>query len=58
MTNAESASDPVLDFVRAPWPERRFEFGKPLWMLADFVERLRGLVPRVNARTLLVLLDR
>jgi uncharacterized damage-inducible protein DinB len=49
MRNAESAPDPGLDFDRTPWPERRFEFGKPMWMLADFVERLRGLVPRVNA---------
>ena len=49
MTNVESVSDAAHDFERVRWPERRFEFGKPLWMLADFVERLRGLVPRANA---------
>jgi uncharacterized damage-inducible protein DinB len=37
------------DFARPRWPERRFEFGKPLWMLADFLERLRGVTPRVSA---------
>jgi uncharacterized damage-inducible protein DinB len=33
---------------RPPWAQRRFAFGQPAWMLADFVERLRGLVPRLG----------
>lgn len=49
MRGAEPAPHPDVDFQRPRWPERRFEFGKPLWMLDDFVERLRGIVPRVNA---------
>lgn len=35
--------------VRPKWPERRFEFVHPLWMLADFVERLRGTPDRMAA---------
>lgn len=34
--------------IRPSWPERTFEFVHPPWMLADFVERLRGLVPRLG----------
>jgi uncharacterized damage-inducible protein DinB len=33
---------------RPPWSQRRFAFVHPPWMLADFVERLRGLVPRLG----------
>src|SRR5678815_2794563 len=33
---------------RPPWVERRFAFGQPPWMLADIVERLRGLIPRLG----------
>ncbi len=33
---------------RVPWAQRRFVFVHPPWMLADFVERLRGLVPRLG----------
>jgi uncharacterized damage-inducible protein DinB len=32
---------------RPPWAERRFDFVHPAWMIEDFVERLRGLVPRL-----------
>jgi hypothetical protein len=43
------------DLQRPPWAQRRFAFVHPPWMLADFVERLRGLIPRVGP--LLVGLD-
>ena len=36
---------------RSPWVQRKFAFGHPEWMLADLVERLRGLVPRVKLLT-------
>jgi uncharacterized damage-inducible protein DinB len=36
---------------RSPWMLRKFAFGHPEWMLADLVERLRGLVPRVKLLT-------
>lgn len=45
----------VLGFERPPWAERKFAFGHPPWMLADFIERLRGVLPRLDA--LLVGLD-
>lgn len=32
---------------RPPWSQRKFAFVHPSWMLADFVERLRGVVPRL-----------
>jgi uncharacterized damage-inducible protein DinB len=34
---------------RPPWAERKFSFVHPPWMLADFIERLRGTVPRLEA---------
>ena len=34
---------------RPSWAQRKFEFVHPPWMLADFVERLRGLVPRLRS---------
>jgi len=37
------------EFDRPPWAERKFSFVHPPWMLADFVERLRGLLPRLDA---------
>jgi uncharacterized damage-inducible protein DinB len=37
------------EFDRPPWFERKFQFGHPPWMLADFVERLRGVLPRLEA---------
>src|SRR5215208_8297592 len=45
----------VLGFERPPWAQRKFSFGHPPWMLADFIERLRGVLPRLDA--LLVGLD-
>jgi hypothetical protein len=38
----------TTDLDRPPWSQRRFAFGQPAWMLADFVERLRGLAPRLE----------
>ena len=35
-------------FERPSWGQRRFLFGQPEWMLADFIERLRGVVPRLG----------
>jgi uncharacterized damage-inducible protein DinB len=40
---------------RPRWADRTFQFVHPPWMLADFVERLRGVVPRL--RPLLADLD-
>ena len=36
------------EFDRPSWAERKFQFGHPPWMLADFIERLRGVVPRLE----------
>ena len=33
---------------RPPWSQRVFSFVHPRWMLADFIERLRGLAPRLD----------
>lgn len=38
----------MSDLVRPPWSQRTFAFVHPPWMLADFVERLRGVVPRLT----------
>jgi uncharacterized damage-inducible protein DinB len=40
---------------RPPWAQRKFSFVHPPWMLVDFVERLRGVLPRLDP--LLVGLD-
>jgi uncharacterized damage-inducible protein DinB len=37
------------EFDRPPWAQRKFSFVHPPWMLADFVERLRGALPRLDA---------
>src|SRR5262245_41059656 len=37
------------EFDRPPWAQRKFFFVHPPWMLADFVERLRGALPRIDA---------
>ena len=34
--------------LRPTWAQRKFAFVHPPWMLADFVERLRGTVPRLR----------
>jgi len=36
-------------FDRPPWAQRKFSFVHPPWMLADFLERLRGVLPRLDA---------
>jgi hypothetical protein len=36
------------EFDRPPWAQRKFAFGHPLWMLTDFIERLRGVFPRID----------
>ena len=36
------------EFDRPRWAERKFAFGHPPWMLTDFVERLRGVLPRLD----------
>jgi uncharacterized damage-inducible protein DinB len=41
--------DPNAAFDRPPWALRKFAFVHPPWMLADFVERLRGVLPRLDA---------
>lgn len=38
----------VLGVDRPTWAQRKFAFVHPSWMLADFVERLRGVVPRLG----------
>ncbi|HEX6576551.1 MAG TPA: DinB family protein [Gemmatimonadaceae bacterium] len=37
-----------LEMERPTWAQRKFLFGHPLWMLADFIERLRGVLPRLD----------
>ena len=34
---------------RPSWAQRNFNFVHPPWMLADFLERLRGVLPRLDA---------
>lgn len=42
----------MSDTLRRPkWSERKFTFGHPLWMLADFAERLAGAPARLEERT-------
>ena len=38
----------LSEFERPPWSERKFAFGHPPWMLTDFIERLRGVLPRLD----------
>jgi hypothetical protein len=37
------------EFDRPLWAQRTFSFVHPPWMLADFLERLRGVLPRLDA---------
>ena len=46
--NSEARTTDSPIFERPAWSQRRFAFGQPEWMLADFIERLRGLVPRLG----------
>jgi uncharacterized damage-inducible protein DinB len=50
-----SAVQDVSGFERPSWAQRKFSFVHPPWMLEDFVERLRGILPRLDV--LLVGLD-
>ena len=36
------------EFDRPLWAERKFKFGHPPWMLTDLIERLRGVLPRLD----------
>lgn len=50
MTGSKAGTTEPRDALRRPaWSERRFRFGHPSWMLADFAERLRGTPPRLGA---------
>ena len=42
----------MSEFERPPWAERKFNFGHPSWMLTDFIERLRGVLPRLDVLVL------
>jgi hypothetical protein len=55
MESESRAAQVSSEFDRPPWAQRKFSFGHPPWMLADFIERLRGTLPRLDA--LLVGLD-
>ena len=48
MTTGLEQVDHGEELARVPWAQRRFAFVHPPWMLADFVERLRGLMPRLD----------
>ena len=39
----------MTSLERPPWPQRKFAFVHPPWMLGDLVERLRGLLPRLTS---------
>ena len=49
MESGPGAVQAVSGFERPPWARREFSFGHPPWMLADFIERLRGVPPRLDA---------
>jgi len=55
MNSVQHSVQVSSEFDRPPWAQRKFSFGHPPWMLADFGERLRGALPRLDA--LLVGLD-
>jgi hypothetical protein len=38
----------MTELDRPSWAQRTFSFVHPPWMLADFVERLRGVIPRLE----------
>ena len=43
------AAEVTSEFDRPPWAQRKFSFVHPPWMLGDFIERLRGTAPRIEA---------
>jgi hypothetical protein len=49
MESDQRAIQVASEFDRPPWAQRKFSFVHPPWMLADFLERLRGVLPRVDA---------
>src|SRR5687767_6038325 len=49
MDSIQRAVQTPSEFDRPPWAQRTFSFVHPQWMLADFVERLRGTLPRLDA---------
>ena len=55
MNSVQRSVEVSSELDRPPWAQRKFSFVHPPWMLADFVERLRGALPRLDA--LLVGLD-
>jgi uncharacterized damage-inducible protein DinB len=48
MTTGLGQVDHGEELARIPWAQRHFAFVHPPWMLADFIERLRGLMPRLD----------
>ena len=49
MDSVQPAIQVSSECDRPPWAQRKFSFVHPQWMLADFVERLRGTLPRLDA---------
>src|SRR5687767_2882365 len=49
MDSVQRSGQVSSEFDRPPWAQRKFSFAHPPWMLADFVERLRGALPRLDA---------
>src|SRR5688572_20040732 len=49
MESARPMTQVSSGFDRPPWAQRKFLFVHPPWMLADFLERLRGVLPRLDA---------
>jgi uncharacterized damage-inducible protein DinB len=48
MKHDRHAVQAASEFDRPSWAQRKFMFGHPPWMLADFIERLRGVLPRLD----------
>ena len=49
MTPVDPSSElQSVGLERPKWGQRTFQFVHPAWMLTDFVERLRGIVPRLR----------
>ena len=49
METMRRTTEVASELDRPTWSERKFSFIHPPWMLADFTERLRGTVPRIEA---------
>ena len=48
MDSVQRTTQVSSEYERPPWAQRKFSFVHPPWMLADFVERLRGTLPRLE----------